>query len=197
MPQTIRRVGEKLLAQQLWCWGRDIERADGNLLLHFGFQRHRDRETADRSTCYRLDLDDLHVALWGFGMFFGKRELGGLYLGRFGFCPEWAPIESLSSAIHWPDELPIFSRPFGVEQWRDARELWENMLLWIAQYEKWVLGNPGIHYRRRCVKSWLRPFVPADRVAQAWRFIGRRGWEQQGQPLQGLLKKYVFTKENT
>ena len=43
--------------------------------------------TDDRSTCYRLDQDQLHVSLWGFGMFFGRRELGGLYLDRFDFRP--------------------------------------------------------------------------------------------------------------
>ncbi len=106
MPRPVRRFGGRLMEQQVWCWGRDVEYPDGNLLMQYGFERHRDSDTADRSTCYRLDHDDLHICLWGFGMFFGSRELGGLYLDRFDFCPTWAPVESLSSQIHWPDELP-------------------------------------------------------------------------------------------
>lgn len=195
MPRTIRRFGGKLMEQQLWCWGRDVERVDDNLLIRFGFERHRDRETEDRSTCYRLDRDQLHVSLWGFGMFFGRRELGGLFVDRFNFCPNWAPIESLSLAIHWPDELPVFARPLGQEQWQRARTLWESLLLWIAQYEKWIRTTAGIAYRRECVESWLRPFVRADRMSAAWRFLGRRGWERQDQPPYQVIKQYTLPVE--
>ena len=92
------------MEQQVWCWGRDVECRDGNLLMKFGFERYRDNDSDFRSTCYRFDQDTLHVCLWGFGMFFGSRELGGLYLDRFDFRPAWAPVESLSLAIHWPEE---------------------------------------------------------------------------------------------
>ena len=73
-PQTVRRFGGRMMEQQVWCWGRDIEHSDGNLLIDFGFERHRDRGVDDRSTCYRMDCDRLHVSLWGFGMFFGNRK---------------------------------------------------------------------------------------------------------------------------
>ncbi len=180
------------MAQQVWCWGRDVEHPDENLLIHFGFERHRDRTSADRSTCYRLDRDQLHVALWGFGMFFGCRELGGLYLNRFQPIPRWAPVESLSLAIHWPDELPVFDRPQGAHQWQRARKLWRSSLLWIADYEAWVRATIGLAYRRECVETWLRPFVRAEKMVAAWRFLGRRGWEHQEQPLTQSLKRYTI-----
>ncbi len=192
MPRTIRRFGEKLLAQQLWCWGQDIANLDGNLLMRFGFARHRDSETDARSTCYRLDQDDLHVALWGFGMFFGQRDLGGLYLGRFEFCPDWAPIESISLSIHWPDELPIFDRPYGPDQWLRARKLWESLLLWIADYERWILKTSSIEYRNECVESWLRPIVRASCMPDAWQFLSFRGWENNNHSIQQALKKYTL-----
>lgn len=192
MPRTVRRFGGRLLAQQLWCWGRDIEFPEGNLLMRFGFERHRDHEMEDRSTCYRLDREELHVCMWGWGMFFGHRDLGGLFLDRFDFRPTWAPVESISLAIHWPDELPVFSRPQGRSQWRRARKLWKSLLLWIADYEKWVRDTVGIAYRRECVESWLRPFVRADRIAAAWRFLSRRGWEQRDQPISEALARYNF-----
>lgn len=192
MPQPVRRFGEELMAQQLWCWGRDIEFDDGNLLMRFGFERHRDHGMVDRSTCYRLDSQEIHVCMWGFGMFFGRRDLGGLYLSRFDFCPTWAPVESLSLAIHWPEDLPVFARPKGRDQWQRARKLWKVSSQWIAAYEAWVRETVGIEYRRECVDTWLRPFVFADRIASAWRFISRRGWEQQGQPLSQALRKYTI-----
>lgn len=195
MPQPVRRFGGKLMEQQLWCWGRDIEHPDENLLMGFGFERHRDCSTDDRSTCYRLDQDQLHVSLWGFGMFFGQRELGGLYLNRFDFCPQWAPVESLSLAIHWPDELPVFTRPRGRPQWQRARELWKSCLLWIANYETRVRSTVGLAYRRECVDDWLRPFVRAEKMAAAWRFLGRQGWEHQNQPLSLALKQFTISAE--
>jgi len=193
MPRTVRRFGGRLMEQQVWCWGRDVECHEGNLLMRAGFERHRDCETEDRSTCYRLDQDQLHVALWGFGMFFGRRELGGLYLDRFDFCPQWAPVESLALAIHWPDELPVFARPQGQPQWERARRLWESLLQWIADYETWVRSTVGLAYRRECVATWLRPFVRAEKTAAAWRFLSRQGWEQQGQPLAQELKRYTIS----
>ncbi|MEL6106572.1 MAG: hypothetical protein AAFU85_11060 [Planctomycetota bacterium] len=180
------------MGQQVWCWGRDVEHPNGNLLMQFGFERYRDSETIDRSTCYRLDQDQLHVTLWGFGMFFGQRELGGLYLDRFGFCPSWAPIESLSLAIHWPDELPPFSRPRGLAQWQRARQLWKSAQLWIAEYESWATGIAGRVYRRECVDTWLRPFVRAEKMTAAWKFLGRRGWEGGGNAPGQSLKHYII-----
>lgn len=180
------------MEQQLWCWGRDIEHPDGNLLMRYGFERHRDQDAAERSTCYRFDQDRLHVSLWGFGMFFGRRDLGGLFLSRFEFCPSWAPVESLSLSIHWPDELPGFARPRGRAQWDCARRLWKWSQLWIADYEAWARGAAGLAYRRECVDTWLRPFARADKISAAWRFLGRRGWERQDQPVAQSLKRFTL-----
>ena len=68
IPPTVGRFGQKLMAQQLWCWGTDVESPQGNLLMKYGFDRHRDRGDDLRSTCYRLDKSQLHVSLWGFGI---------------------------------------------------------------------------------------------------------------------------------
>lgn len=192
MPRPVRRFGGRLMEQQVWCWGRDVENPDGNVLMRFGFERHRDGSSDVRSTCYRLDRDQLHVSLWGFGMFFGRRDLGGLYLDRFDFCPTWAPVESLSLAIHWPGELPVFARPRGRSQWQRARKLWKLSLLWIADYETWVRDEVGLAYRRECVESWLRPYVRADRMSAAWRYLSRRGWERNGQHPMSELGRYTI-----
>ena len=192
MPQTIRNFGVELLAQQLWCWGQDIECPDGNLLMRFGFERFRCQSDSEQSTCYRLDDEDLHVCMWGFGMFFGRRDLGGLFLSRVGFIPRWAPIESLSQGVHEPLELPFFFRPRGRSQWDRARELWSFLQQWISDYESWIRDDAGIAYRRRCVQSWLRPFVRAERMASAWQFLGRRKWEQTDQSVSQTLRRYTL-----
>ncbi|MEM7559976.1 MAG: hypothetical protein AAF394_12720, partial [Planctomycetota bacterium] len=111
------------------------------------------------------------------------------------FRPKWAPIESLSLAIHWPDELPAFARPQGVQQWQRARELWKSSLRWIAEYEAWITRNAGISYRRECVATWLRPHVRAEKMASAWRFLCRQRWDQQNRPISKTLQRYTFSKE--
>ncbi|MEM6690540.1 MAG: hypothetical protein AAF664_13990 [Planctomycetota bacterium] len=193
VPRSAKNFGEKLMSQQVWCWGRDIECSDGNLLLEFGFKRHRDSDDVDRSTCYRWDQDDLHVCLWGFGMFFGSRQLGGLYMNRFEFCPTWAPVESISLEIYWPDELPVFARPRGESQWLRARKLWRKSMSWIADYESWIRKNAGIKYRRHCVETWLWPYVRAEKKVAAWRFLSRQRWEQPGQTLRQTLQQYTLS----
>ena len=192
LPQTIRRFGEKLMDQQLWCWGKDVQYLDGNLLMRFGFERHRDQETKASCTCYRLEEDQLNVSLWGFGMFFGSRDLGGLYLGRFEFWPSWTLAESLPLGIHGPNQLPVFARPRGQDQWKRARKLWNELAQWISRYEVWIAETVGIAFRSECVETWLRPFVRADRMSAAWRFLSCRGWEQQDQPLNQTLKQFIF-----
>lgn len=192
MPGSVRGFGRKLMEQQLWCWGRDIECPGGNLLMGFGFDRHRCPGPDDYSTCYRLDDEQIHVCMWGFGMFFGCRDLGGLYLGRFDFCPRWAPVESLSLAIHQPAELPVFARPRGRAQWECAHRLWKSLLLWNAGYETWVRATAGSAWRRECVRTWLRPFVAAGRMAPAWRFLSRRGWERPDQRPSHTFRRYTI-----
>ena len=190
MPRLVQDFGLELLAQQLWCWGRDIVHPDGNLLVEFGFERHRYSGKSERTTCYRLDDGELHICLWG--MFFGRRELGGLYLGRLDFCPTWAPIESLSAAIHRIADLPSFVRPRGREQWQCARTLWTSQQKWIADYELWITDITGVEHREECVDSWMRPFVGAERMSPAWQFLSQRGWEGNGRSVMKSLKEYIL-----
>jgi hypothetical protein len=178
LPAAVAKFGERLFDQQLWCWGRDIEQTAGNLLLDYGFRRQppppRD---AERSTCYRFDAPSRHIALWGFGMFYGQRRYGGLYLGRALFRPAWSPVESLSSGIHWPDDLPFFGRPKAERTWIAAHRLFASLCQWIASYERWVRRRAGTAYRQSCVASWLRPWVRGECMATAWHALARRLWE--------------------
>jgi hypothetical protein len=179
-PEPVRKFAEQLMSQQLWCWGRDIKSPQGNLLMQYGFERHREPgKGSSGSTCYRLDDGPLHLALWGFGLFYGERSSGGLFVGRYDFRPRWANLESLSSAVHYPDDLPPFGRPSGVRQWKAAHRLCRNMLDWIINYEHWVQQEAGLPFRQRCIKSWLHPFVSAEKIPAAWSLLRNRCWDQQ------------------
>jgi len=179
-PSVIRSFGENLLGQQLWCWGRDIKHKEGNLLMRYGFQRHRQPSIDDRegSSCYRLDADSRHIALWGFGVFFGVRRLGGIFLSRFGFEPGWANVESISLGIRWPEELPVFGRPRQSGQWDRAHRLCREALRWISTYETWVQRTAGREFRERCVSEWMRPVVVAEKMASSWGLLRDRPWDE-------------------
>jgi len=192
VPRPARRFGERLLTQQLWCWGQDILFAEGNLLIRFGFDRHRDPTDRDRSTCYRTRCGDLNVALWGFGLFVGHRRFGGLVIGRFDFLPRWAPIESLSLGIHSPDRLPRFGRPRDAEQWERARRLWRRSLIWISDYERRIVAAVGADHRRDCVDRWLYPYVRPDRMARAWRTLAAAPWRDDAAGYRSRLGRLVL-----
>lgn len=39
LPKAVEKQGEALLEQQMWCWGGDVRRQEGNLLLAYGCER--------------------------------------------------------------------------------------------------------------------------------------------------------------
>jgi hypothetical protein len=70
IPALVRRQGRILLNQQCWLWGQDVRRAEGNLLLDFGFERLRAPEEITGSSQYTLALGkNDFLRLWGFGLF--------------------------------------------------------------------------------------------------------------------------------
>lgn len=179
LPTAIRRFASRLFSQQLWCWGQDVKHSGGNLLLRYGMERFRKPgDPRGGATCYRSDENDRHAALWGFGMFFGTRRLGGLYLARYDFVPQWGEFESLRIGIHSPDDLPPFHRPHRTSHWRAAHELLHETIRWIIRYENWVIQEVGAPYRHDCVTRWIDPVVSGERMASAWRLLNRRRWEQ-------------------
>ena len=78
-----------LLSQEVWCWGRDILRPKGNYLLEVGFQRFEPPVSRKEcSSVYSLKLpSERVVVLRGFGVFYGDRQLGGIFLPRYEFRP--------------------------------------------------------------------------------------------------------------
>ncbi len=73
----MRNQGTVLLNQQIWCWGQDIRHREGNLLLAYGFRRHRPPANTHGSSCYELQVNEqTAIRLWGFGFFYEHHELG-------------------------------------------------------------------------------------------------------------------------
>lgn len=69
IPSRTRKYATILLDQQLWCFGCDIRRTAGNLLLEYGFERKRPPISQKGSSCYSLNWQGKQILLWGFGIF--------------------------------------------------------------------------------------------------------------------------------
>ena len=164
-----------LMNQQLWCWGRDIECADGNLLVRFGFQRLDKPEGSDSASVYRLDLSpNARVVLRGFGVFFGDDRWGGMFVPRFDFKPQFtleAGSERTCLVVGRFTSACVTRR----DQLAEGQRLLLSLVDWIRSYEVWIAEVLGIDYRSESLVPWAKKhgeITPAEEMATAWRLLG-------------------------
>ncbi len=165
----------ELLSQQIWCWGRDIERPEGNWLLEIGFNRLE--SPADRESCasvYTLELPHGQgVILRGFGVFFGDDGLGGIFMPRYVFRPKFT-TEAVLECPPWADEdLPKLRHPTEqqIEAWTS---LTLDLINWIKDYETAIVKRLGIEYRESTLLNWnngKRKCIQAQEMASSWQDI--------------------------
>lgn len=167
-----------LLSQQIWCWGRDIARPEGNWLLEIGFERIE--PPANRETCssvYTLVLPhDRCVVLRGFGVFFGDVQRGGVFLPRFEFGPQYTALGKLKHPPWSTSDLPKLKAP--TETQRNAcAMLTLDLIDWIWSYEVDIVERLGFEYRQSTLVQWKenkQPIVPAEEFAASWKLFARR-----------------------
>ena len=158
IPTKLQRRGCMLLNQQCWLWGQDIRRKDGNVLLARGFERLRAPDGSSASSQYTLGVDCGRLRLWGFGLFYGSVE-EGIYLNRFEFMPRTVKLGGAGGL--GAGELQ------GLRVSGDAVLLGE-VVRWIAGYERWVLMEYGLPYRRGCLCGWKKRHVAPEQLPGAW-----------------------------
>lgn len=168
LPKGARRLGLQLMAQQCWCWGQDCKCHSGNLLVERGFERMPPPSGEGGATTYWRQESQCCIGLWGFGLYFGRPDGTGIFLGRFDFAPR------LMSA---PPTLPIWSPvplqeasrlPQNRAERLEARQLLSESLQWIADYERWVTTRRGLDYRQKCLENWPQKALDASQIADLW-----------------------------
>jgi hypothetical protein len=173
LPGDTRRLAARLLAQQFWLFGCDIRRAEGNLLLELGFEKHRppkgSRVTASRYT--QLLPDERAVVLWGFGMYWRDPVLGGLYLSRSAFNPQTRAATALPGDAWDPEHIEGLTLPRTALEIDRCRLLLGDVLRWIRDYERAIATLAGTAYRDRAVETWKRPCGPAADLPVQWQAI--------------------------
>ncbi|MEM8735710.1 MAG: hypothetical protein AAGG44_15860 [Planctomycetota bacterium] len=167
-----------LLNQQVWCWGRDILRPEGNWLLNIGFDRiEPPADRADCSSVYSLQLPRGRcVVLRGFGVFYGDRHRGGVFLPRYGFPPRYTKVATLECPP-WSDaDLPKLSAPNDAQR-TACTPLTVDLIDWIWGYEVTIAERLGLEYRRSTLLRWdngKRHVIPAEEMASAWKELAQR-----------------------
>lgn len=177
----LRRRAADLLDQQLWCWGRDVARPQGNVLLGLGMCRYRSAEPGPDRTAYtgRVAGDGV-VWLWGFGLLFCLPERGGVFLRRNRFEPllvERPP----ERPVHRPEDVGPCLRPVAARHKATAGELVRAVAAWAAGYEHWVAETFGRAYRESTLAARGRaPAIWAGDMAGAWEHLAKKSFRLNG-----------------
>jgi len=163
-------VGQPLLHQQCWCWGWDIRRPAGNLLLQRGFRRRRPVDPNQGSSDYRLRGHGYTMGLWGFGVYQERPGTGGVFIGRYADGPRFSDAALPRDGIFLPGDMPSMTGPEPLADSAQACHRFALLLDWIARYECWVQAIEGPAHRAAAVTAWGdKAVVPADRMADSWR----------------------------
>ncbi|MEM9701133.1 MAG: hypothetical protein AAF907_01665 [Planctomycetota bacterium] len=174
---TERTWAADLLNQQIWCWGQDAIRPDGNWLTEIGFQRNPPPpEREECSSVYTLPADGgRRITLRGFGAFIADDALGQLFLPRFGFAPEYSESTNFTRPPWSPADLPRFGPP-PTDRLEECGTLLLGLVAWIVDYETAVLTRLGAEYRRQTLTTWEaggNRITPPDEIAPAWRRLSQ------------------------
>jgi hypothetical protein len=170
---TDRSWAAALMSQQIWCWGQDVKRPEGNWLAEIGFVRNPPPEhRKDCSSVYTLAIGPTRrIVLRGFGVYIGDDEVGGLFIERYGFAPKFSPMSNLACPPWSDKDLPAFDTPKRGQQC-DCMILLLRLLDWIRDYEFDLTSRLGIDYRKNTIAKWnngKRLFIPAEQMASSWR----------------------------
>jgi hypothetical protein len=145
---TQLRCASRHMQQQCWLWGCDIRHGDGNLLIEYGFTRYRPKNPLDGSSLYVHATTTYTVMLWGFGMYVGDEEHGGVFIFRHVFDP--IAVRHPNHSVCTPDAIIKTACP----PTHIHHEYTVTALAWLVAYEAWVVERMGLDYRQQSIANW-------------------------------------------
>ena len=182
--QTVKRCSSektlisravKLLSQQVWCWGRDIERIEGNWLMEIGFERSEPTFRCDNcDSIYSLELSNgKRVILRAFGVFYGNDQKEGIYLPRYEFLPKYLRRLNIKNLPWEKNDLPELHFPNNSEV-SNCVCLVTELVNWMRTYEENVANILGLDYRKSTLYEWQKivgSIIPAEDMISEWKFL--------------------------
>ena len=165
----------RLLSQQVWCWGRDIERLEGNWLMEIGFDRIEPKfKCEDCDSIYSLKLPTgKRVMLRAFGVFYGNDQKEGIYLPRYDFLAKYSRRLNIKNPPWEKKDLPKLNFPNNSEL-TNCATLVSELVNWIRTYEETVVNVLGIDYRKSTLLEWIKIrglIIPAEEMVSEWKFL--------------------------
>ena len=182
--QTVKRCSSekilisravKLLSQQVWCWGRDIERIEGNWLMEIGFESSEPTFRGDNcDSIYSLELSNgKRVILRAFGVFYGNDQKEGIYLPRYEFLPKYLRRLNIKNLPWEKNDLPELHFPNNSEV-SNCVCLVTELVNWMRTYEENVANILGLDYRKSTLYEWQKivgSIIPAEDMISEWKFL--------------------------
>jgi len=164
----------KLLSQQIWLWGRDVHPPGTNWLLKYGFTRHGIPPGRQGCSCYSWNQPEGgSVWLWSFGLFFSRPGIGAIYLRRFEFLPRLSRSTRLPKPVWSDSEFDDHFIPINATERASALDLLAESCRWIADYERWILTQCGLEYRRQTLNLWTSPASLPEEIIPGWENLER------------------------
>ena len=173
--EVLTKHAVNLFSQQIWCWGRDIQRSEGNWLLEIGFDRIVSPPESDCSnSVYSLELPNgRRIILRGYGVFYGDDRYGGIFLPRYEFLPTYSTKSGLETPPWTKKDLPDLELPTS-SQHANYTALVIDLIDWIHGYEEEIVERLGIENRRFTLNGWdngTRTVIPAEEMIGEWSSI--------------------------
>ena len=170
---TLRQRAAALLDQQMWCWGCDVRRSAGNLLLAYGAEKRPASEPRLHSAySFRLGTDAA-LNLWGWGVWIASQGCGSVFVSRAKFRVRYtAQLDRTPQA--WREcDLPPTRTDLTADELRAVGVLLSEMCRWISAYESWLGTQFGRSYRQQAIAAWperkhYSGGVDAAEMAASW-----------------------------
>lgn len=167
-----RKTLTALIEQQMWCWGCDVRRKEGNLLVAYGLEKAPSPDPRFHSA-YRCALDSGRLTLWGWGFWFAMPDYGSIFISRSNFRVCYTPDVILSPAAWSEPQLPRLSAPRDENARLKSCFLLSRLFSWISGYERWLTTQLQPDYREYTLTAWpqrrrYRGGIPPAQVAHQW-----------------------------
>jgi hypothetical protein len=154
LPIELSRCGAALLDQQMWCWGCDVRRAEGNLLVTYGATKRPSPDPRYHSAYSFCLREGAVLNLWGWGVWIAHEGYGSLFLSRARFRACYtADVHLLPDAWRACD-LPHTGTARHAGEQQAAYRLLADAMAWMGDYETWLTTQVPSDYRERVIASW-------------------------------------------
>jgi hypothetical protein len=160
---------------QMWCFGCDIRRRSGNLLVDYGFTRSKNALKSYGTSHYSREFPcGFAIQLCGFAIIGTHRSATNsepaILMRRFDSTPKLLPNLNQLSQPCTPHDLAHAFTPSGAAEYQDALTLFRKLTQELARYERHIEQVTESGYRSACISSAARRYrtVDSESLSSLW-----------------------------